>query len=127
MENFRFIALRALNTRDKKTEPSQQQQQHISKYFGSDALGIAEMESLLPGDIFKKLYTSIQKSQPVTEDIADAVATAVRSWAMEHGATHYTHWFHPLTETTAEKHDTFFHSFKVYRSSRKQCTYSARA
>ena len=111
MENFRFIALRSLNTHD-KNHASSHHSKKISDYFGSDALDIEDMESLLPGDIFQKLYVATKKSHSITKDIADAVATAVKSWAMHRGATHYTHWFHPLTDTTAEKHDTFFHSLK---------------
>ncbi len=61
----------------------------------------------LPKQVYKDLQKTIKSGQELTEDIADSVATAMRDWAIEHGATHYTHWFQPMTGLTAEKHDSF--------------------
>lgn len=61
----------------------------------------------LPVKVFESLQQTIKKGEELDRNIADAVATAMRDWAMEHGATHYSHWFQPLTGSTAEKHDSF--------------------
>jgi glutamine synthetase len=61
----------------------------------------------LPADVFKKLQETMKRGQPIDPAIANTVAAAMKEWALEHGATHYTHWFQPLTGTTAEKHDAF--------------------
>jgi glutamine synthetase len=61
----------------------------------------------LPADVFSKLQKTIKQGSPLESSIANTVALAMKDWAMEHGATHYCHWFQPLTGTTAEKHDAF--------------------
>jgi len=61
----------------------------------------------LPADVFKKLQETMKRGQPIDPAIANTVAAAMKEWALEHGATHYTHWFQPLTGSTAEKHDAF--------------------
>mgnify|MGYP000606352352 CR=1 FL=1 len=65
------------------------------------------MRERLPKAVYKSLKNTIDKGEPLDTSIADSVAAAMKEWAMELGATHYTHWFQPLTETTAEKHDSF--------------------
>ncbi len=65
------------------------------------------MKSRLPKSVYKKLTATIENGDPFDETVADAVALAMKEWAVEHGATHYTHWFQPLTGRTAEKHDSF--------------------
>src|SRR5215207_2407803 len=62
----------------------------------------------LPKGVFRQLEATIAKGEPLEPALADAVASAMREWAMERGATHYTHWFQPLTNSTAEKHDSFY-------------------
>ena len=62
----------------------------------------------LPKDVFKQLQATLAAGEALDPSLADAVAKAMREWAMEKGATHYTHWFQPLTGLTAEKHDSFF-------------------
>lgn len=79
----------------------------IEKIFGENTFGFSEMKARLPKGAFKKLMATIERGEPVTLEIADAVALAMKEWAMEKGATHYTHWFQPLTGATAEKHDSF--------------------
>lgn len=80
----------------------------ISDYFGSQVFGLKEMQETLATPVFKKVSTAIEKGTKIDMSTADEVATAVKSWALAKGATHYTHWFQPLTGSTAEKHDTFF-------------------
>ena len=67
----------------------------------------AVMRARLPKAVFKELKKTIDYGAPLDAAIADSVAIAMREWAKELGATHYTHWFHPLTNLTAEKHDSF--------------------
>ncbi|MBI0400327.1 glutamine synthetase III [Cyclobacterium marinum] len=80
----------------------------ISDYFGSHVFGLKEMQETLASPVFKKVKTAIEKGTKIDMSTADEIATAVKGWAMSKGATHYTHWFQPLTGSTAEKHDTFF-------------------
>jgi glutamine synthetase len=75
--------------------------------FGTLTFTGEVMRKRLPSDVFEKLRRTQQKNLPLDHDIAEAVASAMKSWALEHGATHYTHWFQPLTGSTAEKHDSF--------------------
>ena len=81
--------------------------QDVEKTFGQNTFGLSEMKSRLPKAVFKKLPATIDKGEPFDETVADAVALAMKEWAVERGATHYTHWFQPLTGRTAEKHDSF--------------------
>ena len=79
----------------------------ISAVFGSHVFSDQVMRERLPKAVYKSLKETIDKGAPLDTSIADSVAAAMKEWAMELGATHYTHWFQPLTETTAEKHDSF--------------------
>ncbi|MCS7005358.1 MAG: glutamine synthetase III [Cytophagales bacterium] len=106
MKNLRFEALSKLQ--NKKVIPVKVPASKISEYFGQDAFGMKEMEETLSPDTFKKLKRAIEKGEKIDEDTANAIAQAVKSWAMSKGITHYAHWFQPLTGNTAEKHDTFF-------------------
>ena len=78
-----------------------------SKYFGTKVFNRQQMYKYLPADIFEKLTDVIDNGSRLDRGIADRVAEGMKQWAMEHGVTHYTHWFQPLTEGTAEKHDAF--------------------
>jgi len=75
--------------------------------FGSLVFNEAAQEKRLPKAVFSALQRTVTEGVPLDPSAADAVATAVKEWAIEHGATHYTHWFQPLTGITAEKHDSF--------------------
>jgi glutamine synthetase len=75
--------------------------------FGADVFTERVMQSRLPKDVFKRLQRTINHGEPLDHDVADIVASAMKDWAVEHGASHYTHWFQPLTGLTAEKHDAF--------------------
>ena len=79
----------------------------VSDYFGSLVFDDRVMRAKLPSDVYASLKKTIDEGASLDTHVADAVATAMRDWAVEHGATHFTHWFQPLTGVTAEKHDGF--------------------
>jgi glutamine synthetase len=76
--------------------------------YGENVFNVAAQKARLPKATFTKLQKTLADGAPLDPALADAVAEAMRTWAMEHGATHFTHWFQPLTNMTAEKHDSFF-------------------
>ncbi len=78
-----------------------------SQYFGKYVFNRQKMYKYLPADVYRKLIDVIDNGARLDRSIADAVAAGMKQWAQEMGATHYTHWFQPLTEGTAEKHDAF--------------------
>ncbi len=80
----------------------------ITDLFASDTFSEDVMRSLLSPEALQKVENAMRGGAPMDRDVAEEVATAMRSWATSKGATHYTHWFQPLTGTTAEKHDAFF-------------------
>lgn len=106
MSHLRFEALRLLNERKKVT--AEAPAPAVSDYFGELIFGIEQMRAALSPGIFKKVSKAIKNHEKIDEDTADAVASAAKAWAMSKGATHFTHWFQPLTGGTAEKHDSFF-------------------
>jgi glutamine synthetase len=79
----------------------------ITEVFGSNVFNDKTMKERLPKETYKALRNTIEQSHPLTADVANVVANAMKDWALEKGATHYTHWFQPLTGKTAEKHDSF--------------------
>lgn len=105
MANFRFSALeQTLNRPIREIEyPSNK----VSDYFGSMTFNPSVMREYLTEEAFKMVQRSIQKGERIDRKIADQIASAIKAWAIGKGATHYTHWFHPLTGATAEKHDAF--------------------
>ena len=78
-----------------------------SDYFGKYVFNKSKMFKYLPTKVYQLLMDAMDNGMPLNRDIADAVAAGMQKWALEMGVTHYTHWFHPLTEGTAEKHDAF--------------------
>ena len=76
--------------------------------FGANVFTVDEQRARLPKHVFKQLQATLDAGEPLDSSLADAVAQAMREWAMEKGATHSTHWFQPLTGLTAEKHDSFY-------------------
>jgi glutamine synthetase len=76
--------------------------------FGENVFNVAVQKERLPKEVFKQLQATLDRGEALDPSLADAVAKEMREWAMEHGATHYTHWFQPLTNSTAEKHDSFY-------------------
>ena len=80
---------------------------NVSEMFGKNVFNDAVMRDRLPKSVYKKLKKTIEDGAELDPSIADVVAHAMKDWAIERGATHYTHWFQPLTGVTAEKHDSF--------------------
>ncbi len=80
---------------------------NIPEIFGSLVFGEKEMRARLPEDVCNSLLSTIEEGKEIDPGIADTVAEAMKNWAIEKGATHFTHWFQPLTGVTAEKHDAF--------------------
>ncbi len=79
----------------------------VPELFGSLVFNEAVMQERLPGEIYKSLRKTMEEGKPLDLTVANSVATAMKNWAIEKGATHFTHWFQPMTGTTAEKHDSF--------------------
>ena len=105
MENLRFqVVAEAFKKKplDVKT-PSERP----CKYFGKKVFNRGKMYKYLPKDVYEKMVEVIDNGAPLDRTVADAVAAGMKQWAGENGVTHYTHWFQPLTEGTAEKHDSF--------------------
>jgi glutamine synthetase len=79
-----------------------------SSIYGSNVFDLNKMQNFLAKTTYKKLLETINKNHTIQRDVADQIAVAMKEWAISKGATHYTHWFQPLTGSTAEKHDAFF-------------------
>ncbi len=79
----------------------------VDEFFGCDVFGPAAMQRYLPHAIYKQMIDVMEYGKELPKEIADTVANAMKDWAMDKGATHYTHWFQPMTGITAEKHDAF--------------------
>ena len=106
MAHLRFEALKKLSERPRV--PVDLPAALVSKLFGESVFGIEQMRATLSPTVFKKVSQAIRNHEKIYETTADAVAAAAKSWAMSKGATHFTHWFQPMTGGTAEKHDSFF-------------------
>jgi len=105
MAELRFSALKELFNRE--TVEVLVPKENVSSYFSENVFDKVKMERYLSREAYKAVLTAIDEGTPITRQIADQVATGMQAWAMEHGVTHFTHWFHPLTDATAEKHDSF--------------------
>lgn len=105
MAELRFSALREVFTR--KPLEVETPSGNLSDFFATSVFDLPKMERYLPKEAFRAVKTAIETGTSINRQIADQVATGLKAWALEKGATHYTHWFHPLTDATAEKHDTF--------------------
>ena len=79
----------------------------VMELYGSKVFNEHEMRERLPSSTYKSLKATIEKGQPLDLEVANVVASVMKRWAIEQGATHYTHWFQPLTGITSEKHDGF--------------------
>ena len=105
MSNLRFqVVSEAFK---KKPLPVVPEDPQTSTYYGKNVFGREQMAQYLSEQTMQKICASIDNGDPLGREIADEVAEAMKRWAMDMGATHYTHWFQPLTEGTAEKHDAF--------------------
>lgn len=105
MAKLRFQALQEVISRQPKEVkfPSNK----ISDYFGQLVFNKPKMERYLSHKVYQSVITAIEEGKPIDRKVADQVALGMKSWAIEMSVTHYCHWFHPLTDTTAEKHDAF--------------------
>ena len=81
--------------------------ENVTELFGCDVFNDAVMEERLPKKVYKELKKTIEEGKELSLEVADVVAHEMKEWAIEKGATHYSHWFQPLTGVTAEKHDAF--------------------
>src|SRR6478609_1445291 len=106
MATLRFEALKKLNDRGKVHVDLPTP--NISQFFGENVFSLDKMRATLAPAVFKKVSSAIKNHEKIDEATADAVASAAKSWAISKGATHFTHWFQPMTGGTAEKHDSFF-------------------
>jgi glutamine synthetase len=106
MENKRFSALKLQQSRT-SVEPNHPGK-NVTEYFGEQVFRVDTMRQYLSSEAFDAVMQAIENAKPIDRKMADQVATGMKSWASEKGVTHYTHWFQPLTGTTAEKHDGFF-------------------
>ena len=80
---------------------------NVPELFGSMVFDDATMKERLPKETYKALKKTMKNGDPLDINVANIVANAMKDWALEKGATHYTHWFQPMTGVTAEKHDSF--------------------
>ena len=105
MAELRFSALKEVFNREpiEVETPSK----IVSEYYGVNVFDLPKMEHYLSKDAYKKVKHAIDEGKSLDRSTADQVATGLKAWAINRGATHYTHWFHPLTDGTAEKHDGF--------------------
>ena len=106
MSELRFKAVETAvsrlnnNNTHEKTKPS--------LFFGKNVFTTTKMKDYLPKNAYEELIETVDTGKPITHDLAEHISQAMKSWAISNGATHYTHWFQPLTGATAEKHDAFF-------------------
>lgn len=105
MAELRFSALRELFNREPVV--TETPSKIVSEYFRVNVFDFPKMEHYLSKEAYKVVKNAINDGKSLNRKEADQVATGLKAWAIERGATHYTHWFHPLTEGTAEKHDGF--------------------
>ncbi|NDW11099.1 glutamine synthetase III [Dysgonomonas sp. 520] len=105
MSKLRFRAVAA--AADRKPLEVDAPKEKFSEYYGEKVFNRKAMSKYLSKETFKKMMKVIELGETIDRGIAEHVAAGMRMWALENGATHYTHWFHPLTDSTAEKHDAF--------------------
>ena len=108
MSTLRFKALTELPFRDYRKDNSIEIPGKLSELYCTNVFSEDTMKQYLTKDAFSFLIDAMNKGSKIPRNIADQVAVAMKDWAMQKGATHYTHWFQPLTGSTAEKHDSFF-------------------
>ena len=106
MATLRFKALDEISRRELiETKLSDQK---ISGYFGADVFDRETMRQYIAKDAYESLCNAIDEGRRIDRKFANQIAQGMKTWAMERGATHYSHWFQPLNDSTAEKHDAFF-------------------
>ncbi len=109
--NARRVAVQTATSRPLRTLPRQVDAEgrplRVSQVFGSRVFHVERMRQRLPPEIFARWSETVEKGARLDRPVADAIAHAVKEWALENGASHFCHWFHPMTGSTAEKHDSF--------------------
>ena len=105
MSNIRFKALEIAISRNKRNFDVSSRK--VSDFFGEMTFNQSVLQEYLSREAVEKLNNAISSGEKIDRQLADQVASALKGWAISKGATHYTHWFHPLTGSTAEKHDSF--------------------
>ena len=106
MSNIRFEALKTAF--EHKPVDVNVPEGKVKDYFAQDVFTREKMKEYIAQDVLDQLFDDVDNGRTIHRDIAGVVAIGIRKWAMDHGATHFTHWFQPLTGGTAEKHDAFF-------------------
>jgi len=106
MNTLRFDAVESVLSRKKKQTSTPEGKP--SSFFGKNVFGIKKMKDFLPKNAYEKLVATIDTGEVIDRELAEHISQAIKSWAISNGATHYSHWFQPLTGSTAEKHDAFF-------------------
>lgn len=110
MANIRKKALEEFTTRN--AGRFYVEERPISEFFGQNVFDLEKMKRYLSGEAYKAVVDAIEFGEKIDPSLADQIASGMKSWAVHMGATHYTHWFHPLTDATAEKHEAFVDSLK---------------
>ena len=105
MSNFRIRALQEFSTH--RAERFFEENRPVSEYFGQNVFTMERMRKYLSPDAYAHVQSSIREGTSIDRRFADQIAAGMKAWAVEMGATHYTHWFHPMTDSTAEKHEAF--------------------
>lgn len=103
MSNIRFEALKTAF--EHKSAAVEVPEGKVKDYFAKDVFTREKMKEYISQDVLDQLFDDVDNGRTIHRDIAGVVAIGIRKWAIEHGATHFTHWFQPLTGGTAEKHD----------------------
>ena len=106
MSNLRFEALKTAF--EHKTTAVEMPEGKVKDYFAQNVFTREKMKEYIAQEVLDQLFDDVDNGRTIHRDIANVVAIGIRKWAMDHGATHFTHWFQPLTGGTAEKHDAFF-------------------
>ena len=116
MAYLRFKALEMLSFKDYRKDNAVEIPAKLSELFCQNVFSEETMRSYLTSEAFKSIQDVIKRGSKIQRDVADQIAVAMKDWALSKGATHYTHWFQPLTGSTAEKHDSFFTPFETDRA-----------
>lgn len=116
MAYLRFKALEMLSFKDYRKDNAVEVPAKLSELFCQNVFSEETMRSYLTQEAFTSIQNAIKRGTKIQRDVADQIAVAMKDWALSKGATHYTHWFQPLTGSTAEKHDSFFTPFESDRA-----------
>ncbi len=116
MSSLRFKALEMLSFKDFRKDNAVTVPAKLSELFCQNVFSEETMREYLTKEAFTSIQNAIKRGTKIQRDVADQIAVAMKDWALSKGVTHYTHWFQPLTGSTAEKHDSFFTPFESDRA-----------